>query len=353
MGLEKENVCDKRKQTMKIAFLSFYNGEVYRGVETYVHELCNRLCGKHTVVVYQNGPELPGSKYKTTSTFQKYRTASSALRKFTMTALKKMDKDTDIVVSTNGGWQSFPARIWCWVHGKKLIIPGQSGPGFSDRMNLLTFPDTFVTLTNHQKDWAKRINPCVKVVKIPNGVDLEKFSPKGKGINFNLPKPIILSVGALVSIKRLDLAIKAVSKLEKGSLVLIGRGEEQKEIEKLGNKLLPGRCKMLSFQHSDMPKVYKEADVFTYPTSSWESFGIAMLEAMATNIPVVTNDDPIRREIVGDAGVFVNPEDTDAYMKALEKALGMKWSNKPRKQAEKFSWDKIAQEYDKLFTSLV
>jgi glycosyltransferase involved in cell wall biosynthesis len=101
-----------------------------------------------------------------------------------------------------------------------------------------------------------------------------------------------------------------------------------------------------------MPRVYGAADIFTYPTVPWESFGIVLVEAMASGLPVVATDDPIRREIVGDAGLFDDPLNTKVYAKALRKALAKDWGDKPRKQAEKFSWDKIADQYHKLFDEL-
>ena len=73
---------------------------------------------------------------------------------------------------------------------------------------------------------------------------------------------------------------------------------------------------------------------------------------MASGLAVVATDDPIRREIVGDAGLFVDPTDTKEYLKVLEKALKIKWGSKPRLQAEKFDWDKIAKDYEKLFLEL-
>jgi len=105
----------------------------------------------------------------------------------------------------------------------------------------------------------------------------------------------------------------------------------------------------MEFSHQTMPFVYTACDLFSYPTSPWESFGIAMLEAMASGLPVVATDDPIRREIVGNAGLFVDPTDSAAYARVLEKALNTNWGDKPRHQAAKFSWDKIVALYDLCF----
>ncbi len=244
-----------------------------------------------------------------------------------------INKNTNVLISTNGRLDAILARFWCMFHGKKLIIPGQSGFGWDDKLNLWVFPDVFVGLTQYQCDWAHKINPYVKVVKIPNGVDLDKFNPKNKPLKIDKPKPVILCVGAVKTSKigeiskRQKLLISATKTIT-ASVLLVGIGGD------------------VEYKHDEMPSVYTACDLFSYPTSERESFGIAMLEAMASGLPVVTTNDPIRREIVGDAGLFVDPTDTAKYTQALDRALLIKWGDKPRLQAEKFSWDKIAKLYE-------
>ena len=281
---------------MRVVFLCKNYGLVNRGVETYVSELSSRL--KHLgidVNIY------PHSGY-----------------------LSKVD----IVISTNGRWDAIKAKVWCLVHNSKLIISGQSGLGWDDKLNLWLFPDIFVGLSDYQCQWAKSINPFVKVTKIPNGVDLQKFNPRAKPLKLNLSKPIILNVGVVTKDKRQYLLKQAIRGY---SLLLVGKGGD------------------MEFSHQTMPFVYTACDLFSYPTSPWESFGIAMLEAMASGLPVVATDDPIRREIVGNAGLFVDPTDSAAYARVLEKALNTNWGDKPRRQAAKFSWNKIAKLYDLCF----
>jgi glycosyltransferase involved in cell wall biosynthesis len=101
-----------------------------------------------------------------------------------------------------------------------------------------------------------------------------------------------------------------------------------------------------------MPQVYRCADVFTLVSKTTESFGNVFVEAMASGLPVIATNDPIRKEIVGDAGVLIDPTNTDEYVKALETALKTNWSDKPRIQAEKFSWDEIAKKYEELFKNI-
>lgn len=333
---------------MKIVFLSYYSGRVNRGVETFVHALANRLVASGcAVTVFQAGPRLPDSLYNVTTI------SSGSVGKFSWKAFKILSKDANIVIPLNGRLQGLLTRVWSLIYRKRLVVVGQSGPGIDDRINLYTFPDCFVGLSGFQVRWAKKVNSLVRVERIPNGVDLAKFSPKVKPVNFDLPRPIILSVGALSKNKRHDLSIHAVSKIAKGSLVIVGKGEEQASLQKLGDKLLPGRFSIVNFEHIQMPQVYRAADCFVYPTVPWESFGIVLLEAMASGLPIVTNNDPIRREIVGGAGLFVSPKDSSAFACAIEEALKNKNTIRSRKQAMKFSWEEVGEKYQELFNSLL
>ncbi|MCX6706112.1 MAG: glycosyltransferase, partial [Candidatus Woesebacteria bacterium] len=178
----------------------------------------------------------------------------------------------DLIIPTNGRFQVIAARIITWLTGGKMIVSGQSGMGWDDRINLYSFPDYFVALSNTALQWAKRINPLVKSVYIPNGVDLKKFTINNSKLTINLKRPIILCVAALTKTKRIDLVIKAVSKLEDASLLIVGKGEEEKNLQTLGTRLLGNRFRITSFPYEKMPEVYRTADVFTLVSESYYSF---------------------------------------------------------------------------------
>src|SRR3989344_3086231 len=123
---------------MKIAFLCQKYGLVDRGVETFVSELSHLLKPfGHEVIIYKN-------------------------------IFSVVDPQTQIVITTNGRLDAVISKLWCVLHGAKLIIPGQSGFGWDDKLNLWIFPDVFVGLTDYQCAWARKINPFVRVIKIPN-----------------------------------------------------------------------------------------------------------------------------------------------------------------------------------------
>jgi glycosyltransferase involved in cell wall biosynthesis len=260
----------------------------------------------------------------------------------------------DIVIPMDGGWEALIVRKLTWLYGGKEVISGQSGKGWVDRINILCCPNIFVSLSSWSLRKLKWMNPFIKYRYIPNGVDLEKFEPKGEAFEVGLKKPVVLAAGAFTEQKRLDLAIKAVGKLKNVSLLVVGGGgEKEQDIKILGEKILGDRFKLLSVPFEKMPEIYQAADVFTLPSASSEAFGNVFVEAMASGLPVVATNDPIRNEIIGDAGILIDPTDTEAYSLALMKALEINWSGKPRRQAEKFDWDKIAEQYEDLFKALI
>jgi len=338
---------------MKIAFLNYYQNGVSRGLETFVNELSRRLAKKHTVMVLPS-PAVTFVASPRLLFFRRFFLDLFSLKiaAWTLTALSVLTRSRpQIVFATNGGWQALLCSFYCRFFGAKLVIVGQSGPGWDDRWNLLMKPHLFIALTKRQLDWAKKATIWKQdFALIPNGVDLTQFRPAGKKAKIDLEKPIIMIAAASTPDKRVEQGIRAVARLKQGSLLLLGQGPLDERINKLGYKLLgKGRFLHLSVKHKEMADYYRSADLFSLCSVSSEAFGIVYLEAMATNLPCIATADPSRREIVGDAGIFVkDPDDTDEYAKAIEKALTKKWGNTPRQQAEKFSWDEVAAKYEKI-----
>ena len=355
---------------MKIAILSFYSGINKRGVERWVFELASGFSRSYDVDVFQNKPLDVDIKYNINALNIKYEInrkehliplqkrafldyKSRLIAKFILKLLPILWRGNyDIIIPTDGGWESAIVRIISWLKRKRMIIVGHAGIGWDDINNLWCFPDRFVALSSYAKSWAKKINPFVKIEYIPDGVSLDKFTPNGQKIKINLQKPVILTVGALTKAKRIDLIIKAVSKFGKGSLLVVGEGEEKKNLETLGKSLLGNQFLIKKFEFDDMPNVYRSCDLFVSASLPYFSFEMVLLEALATNLPVIANNDPIRHEIVNDGGLFVDPTDIDEISKSIEEALSVDWDNKPRTQAEYFSWDKVLTRYKTLFEDI-
>src|SRR5687768_13841515 len=155
---------------MKIGILSRYQDTTSRGVETVALELATRLSKNHQVEL------LTG---KNSDSFSRI-----------------INSKFDIVMPLNGRSQSMKASLGRLVSKYKLVIGGHSGIGRDDILNIaLAKPDLFIALTDYMEEWTKKWAWGSKIVKINNGIDLEKFNPKGPKIDIKLPRPIILSVG--------------------------------------------------------------------------------------------------------------------------------------------------------------
>jgi glycosyltransferase involved in cell wall biosynthesis len=336
---------------MKIAFINIYQGKVERGLETFISEVFTRLKTNNQVDVFFAKSALIKRWPILWRLYLDPHGIKIAL--FTLSILPKIIKEKyDIVVAQNGGWQPAILRIVTWLYGGKLVITGQSGKGWDDRNNLWTFPDYFVAISKSNLKWSKKVNPFIKTAYIPNGVDLDKFKPTGKIYKTGLKKPIIICQGAAEPEKRLHLVIDAVSRMGQASLLIVGDGSIKESIQELGSELLGERFKMIQVPHNKMPSVYRSANVFTLPSVDTEAFGIAIVEAMATNLPVVVTDNSTRRKIVGKAGYLVDPTNIEEYSEKLNNALKTSFGNKPRKKAEDYSWDKIAVQYENLFQKI-
>ena len=106
-----------------------------------------------------------------------------------------------------------------------------------------------------------------------------------------------------------------------------------------------------------MATLYRNAEMFVYP-SEYEGFGIPILEAYATDCPVLLNDNPCFREVAGEAGVFYNNSDAAAAAAAVESVLSMPPRDRQallamqRQRLSLYSWEKIAAEVAGVYRSV-
>ncbi|HEY0223634.1 MAG TPA: glycosyltransferase family 1 protein [Pseudolabrys sp.] len=164
----------------------------------------------------------------------------------------------------------------------------------------------------------------------PRGVDAKLFRPR-KGAALNLPRPIFLTVGRLAIEKNLD----AFLKLDlPGSKVVVGDGPARAHLE----NAYPDAVFLGSQQGEALAAIYAAADVFVFPSRT-DTFGLVLLEALASGVPVAAFPAAAPRDVIGDAPVGVLDEDLRlACLGALECsrdgcrefALGLTWAASAR-----------------------
>ncbi len=166
------------------------------------------------------------------------------------------------------------------------------------------------------------------------------------------PGPYVLCVGTMEPRKNLAGAIRAFERVARDfpdhSLVLIGgRGWMGKELERLIDRTAARILRPGYVEDDELVKVYSGADCFLFPSFS-EGFGFPVLEAMACGAPVVSSDRASLPELVGQAGLLVDPADEAALAAALADVL----SSQERRQelrrsglehSRGFTWSECAR----------
>ena len=198
-------------------------------------------------------------------------------------------------------------------------------------------------------DFYERSKQNWRCALIPNGVDVARFTPGPlQRSAFGLPadRMIVLMVSALVDFKRVMAGIEAVSRLPEAHLVVAGDGPLREKAQQRADELMPGRFTRLSAPASQMPDLYRSADVFLHMAFE-ESFGNVYVEALACGLPVVGHDSARLRWIVGDAGYLVDTNDADAVAAMIAQAAQSGSADRGRRvaQAAGFSWSRIGAQY--------
>ncbi|MBI1879626.1 MAG: glycosyltransferase family 4 protein [Chloroflexi bacterium] len=108
---------------------------------------------------------------------------------------------------------------------------------------------------------------------------------------------------------------------------------------------------------ADLPSFYQLAELFVFP-SLYEGFGLGPLEAMACGVPVISSNSSSLPEVIGGAGLLVDPTDTAALSQAVRRVLAdteLREDLKGRAlaQAQKFSWQKAVDALEEVYQSLV
>ncbi len=143
---------------------------------------------------------------------------------------------------------------------------------------------------------------------------------------YQLPTEYMLSVGTIERRKNLMVLVRAMALIPKEKrlpLVVLGRPTEYfKEVMTTARELKVSDCIYLP-QHvpfHDFPAIYQGARLFIYP-SLFEGFGIPLVEAIESGIPVITSSGSCFREAAGPSALFIDPHDDEALADAIMRVL--------------------------------
>ncbi|MCK4624543.1 MAG: glycosyltransferase family 4 protein, partial [Phycisphaerae bacterium] len=261
-------------------------------------------------------------------------------------------------------------RIICWCHS----VPGGQAGRFVRRLRWYRSAgllNDVVCVSQYLRE--ELISQCLSqrdVCVIHNGINLSRFTCHGRparekrkhgrdGHATCLPLPankhIIVQVANVVPDKDFQTLIEAAAGLAKRrddfQLVLIGEGTDGPEIARVIEQAGAGEFITPVGKREDVPEILASTDMLVLSTKT-ESFGIAVLEAMASGLPVVASDVPALREVFTheSEGLKVRPGDADALAGAIERLLDdetlrQQLGDTGRKRAEEFTTERMADKF--------
>jgi len=349
---------------------------VHRGAEVAFESIAHEigLVGRDDVVLMGCGEQRDDRAYRFQHVPCIPRERFERLPKFPMLRNEYMYEELTFAASLALGQRraSFDLSVTCsypytnWVlrshlpgrHRPQHVFVTQNGdwPAASNQREFRFFSCDGLVCTN--PSYFERNRDRWFSTLIPNGVDPDRFRPgPGDRRAFGLPedRPVILMASALVETKRVLESIKAVAQLRDPFLVVAGDGPLRAEADRLAAELLPGRFLRGSFPHQRMPDLYRSADVFLH-AAPLESFGNVYIEAMATGLPIVANDEALTRWILGDHGHLVDVASTECIVSGLKVALDQAdrgAMDRAAFAANNYAWRNVAARYRSFFDEVL
>ena len=203
------------------------------------------------------------------------------------------------------------------------------------------------------KNRALKFMPSAEIDVIPNGVDLERFRPSEPHQEQQTIR--LLTVGRLSVTKRVEILIDAADILSRQGcqilLKIVGGGQTRQKLKQIVNeKNLDNIIEITGrIDAENMPQVYQQNDIFI-SASKLEGMSNAMLEAMASGLPIIAARCEGTEELIAENGLVIENATAEEIAKAIKKLiddrqLRNQMSIAARQQAQQFTWGRIAEKY--------
>ena len=208
------------------------------------------------------------------------------------------------------------------------------------------------------RELARQTDPRLPIEVIPDGIDLDRFQP---ALGSEKETVRVLSIGRLIPRKGFDTLLRAAAIVRDRTrtpfeVEIVGDGPERKALEALAQRL--GITALVRFAgtvpYERLPERYAAADLYVLPSHA-EGMPLVVLEAMATELPIVATDVQGMDELVADGvnGRRFPPGDAERLAEHLLELLGdaerrRAFGRASRARVEPYAWSNVAEAYLKL-----
>ena len=186
--------------------------------------------------------------------------------------------------------------------------------------------------------------------------DLPPAEEARRLLGWPLDEPVLVTVGRLAEVKRVDLQLRALAKMKRGRLFIVGEGPQRASLERLAGDLgLEDRVTFTgAWPHGRALLAIRAADVLVL-SSRTEGLSHVLLEAMQLGTPCVATAVGGNSEVItdGEDGLLVPSEDVDALADALNVLLSdpqrrARMAARARENARRFSWERLVEQTEAL-----
>lgn len=198
-----------------------------------------------------------------------------------------------------------------------------------------------------------------------NGVDLKRIDRYRKQTSNNNPKKLqIVSVGRLESIKNHKVILQSFSNVldryPESKLVIVGGGPRKDHLQSLASDLNIRDSVQFTglVPRNEVYRILSQSDLFVIASKS-EGFCVAVVEAMACELPVVASDIETLHEVIGEKGIYARPDHPDEFTAAIDELIDddtrrQEIGKKGRERViNNFRLEKTAEEYYKIYKRAV
>lgn len=232
--------------------------------------------------------------------------------------------------------------------------------GLAYGRSVLRYFHVLTAVSDPATGYIKKISKR-KINIIPNGIDLEKYKNPHPKVNNSNDTRTILYIGRLEKRKAISKLLEAFALIHshhpRYKLVIVGEGQEKEKLEVLIKNQKIGGVSFVGFvDDAEKIKLLHQADVMCSPAMYGESFGIVLLEAMASGCVVVCGNNPGYESVMTGSGQIsiVNPKDTREFARRLllmasDSGLRQHWLKWAENEVQQYSYDKIVERYLKLY----
>ncbi len=250
-----------------------------------------------------------------------------------------------------------------------VSLRGSDVPGFNKRFSLQyvflapiikrVWNSAGAVIANSKglRELALKSSPDQEIGVIRNGIDISEFKP-----HFETQDTLrVLCVSRLIERKGIRFLIEAIGMLKKDrvELILVGEGNCEGELKELAKDLeVSDRVVFKGYVgHDRISDIYKESDLFVLPSLN-EGMSNALLEAMASGLPVIVTDTGGTTELLDGNGVLVPMGDSGAIAEAVcgfvdDLETRQRMGGASRKIAERMGWGAVGEEYIKSYESVL